>query len=277
MDGVHPCRSAAARVENYCEFDAFGFDHLLHLKDRYSASQEGFPRGVSTMAEGFAVAVQEGLVQEGSVQGGEKVTENKDQDGRQGSVGDNGSPRGNSGDEIVLGKEVKVPQGLSSGSTISNLDTQLLEEGEGKPGSEVWKAKKMELLNCLKKAKERQKVLAQQLALQQERFRLEAQEKENQKLEWEIKHNEDRWASQENEQARCEKWEELVTRLEREREERELQFRVEQAELKARLEEREARVSHELEMESICREVGDKHAQVREVPDVGHTGGGPGA
>ena len=85
------------------------------------------------------------------------------------------------------------------------MDPQLLDEGEGKLGSEAWKAKKMELLNQLRKAKDRQKALAQQLALQQERLRLEAQEKENQKLEWEIKQNEDRRVSQENEQARCEK------------------------------------------------------------------------
>ena len=67
-----------------------------------------------------------------------------------------------------------------------------------------------------------------------------------------------------------------MARLDREREERELQFKMEQAELKARLEEREARVIQELELERICREVG-KHAQIRQSPDVGHMGVGLGA
>ena len=65
MDGVHPHRSAAARVGNYSDFDAFGFDRLLHLKDRYLAPKEGSSQVDTDMASRFAVAVQEGLAQWG--------------------------------------------------------------------------------------------------------------------------------------------------------------------------------------------------------------------
>ena len=49
MDRSRPHRSAAARVENYSEFDVFGFDHLAHLKDHYLCghrveSKDGCPK-----------------------------------------------------------------------------------------------------------------------------------------------------------------------------------------------------------------------------------------
>ena len=189
------------------------------------------------------------------------------------AVGNNvGSGGGSQGQESIL-----VAMGIESGSTVSNLDLGGEEiEGAGRPGSESWKAKKQELIARLRKAKDRQKLLASQLAMQQERFRLEAQEKENYRLELEIRANEERRRAEEAEKAWRDNWEQVVDRMQQERQDREMQFKIEREQLKAALEEKQARLTHYVEMEDLRQEDRERDAQLDQVTqgNVNVRGGG---
>ena len=153
---------------------------------------------------------------------------------------------------------MEVLQGPSSGSMVSNLDLNMLDDLEamGKPGSEAWKAKKQDLIVRLRKAKDRQKLLSHQLALQQERCKLMRQEKENYKLEEEIRRTEERTLCEESDRIRQERWESTMAKLQRDREDRELRFKIEQEELRAALEEKQALLEQQVDLDRIRNEVG---------------------
>ena len=110
---------------------------------------------------------------------------------------------------------VRVQQGQSSDSTVSNPDVGGLDMG-----TESWRAKKVELAVKHQKAKEREKALKAQISAQRERIRLEVQEKENHRLEMDILHREQERVLMDREQERQDvllaektKWEEQAKDL----------------------------------------------------------------
>ena len=85
-------------------------------------------------------------------------------------------------------------------------------------------------------------------------MRLETQEKENQKLEEELRVNEEHRLHEEGERAKQDRWEQTMARLEQERRDRELAHKIEREELVAELASKESQLKHELMLERLRKE-----------------------
>ena len=121
MDGLKPRRSAVSRVGNYSEFNSFGFDNLEHLKDRYYSTAPVVGMASVELNRDPEVVLKTREAMEGDKVGHEaQECEVVGGDSAMGSV---------EGDNTELqGKRLEVLQGPSSGSMVSNLDLNMLDD-----------------------------------------------------------------------------------------------------------------------------------------------------
>ena len=158
------------------------------------------------------------------------------------------------------GSPIRVNLPGGSDSTVSNPD--LGSQGDG--GSEDWRVQKVTLVCKLQKAKECEKVLKAKLSAQKERIRLELQEKENQRLEFEIRQRELDRECLDREQECSQFLQAERNKIEEGAREQLHQFQIEQERLKADIMEKHQLLQHEIKMQEIEVEQFEQEKQLEQ-------------